>query len=99
MNKKEARKQLELALLKSIEDTLNKHNEIASKKIRKANLKHTKEIAKKFYKTISKLAEPKKVQKASIKPTKKSAPKKAVASKKVIVKSIKKNSAPKKAKK
>jgi len=101
MNKKELRKQLELALVKSIEETLNKHNEIAGKKIRKTNLKHSKDIAKKFYKTIAKLAAVKPARPAGTKAVKKATPKKAKtnAVKKVLVKSIKKNSAPKKAKK
>jgi hypothetical protein len=53
MNKKELRKQLELALVKTIEDTLNKIDSENPKKIRKTTYESSKNIAKKFYKTLN----------------------------------------------
>ncbi|MBL7883712.1 MAG: hypothetical protein JNL69_06560 [Bacteroidia bacterium] len=50
--KKEQRKQLELELLKQIEQTLNKHNPVATKKVAKTIQEISKKIAKKFQKAI-----------------------------------------------
>lgn len=55
MDKKALRKELEQALVKSIEETLNKRNAIAGKQIRKKVEEASKVIAKKFYKAIKAL--------------------------------------------
>ncbi len=57
MNKKELRKELELSLIKVIEETLNKKNPEAGKEIKKATHQASKSVAKKFYKAIKGLAD------------------------------------------
>ncbi len=52
MNKKTLRKELELKLLKGIEETLIKQNSMVGKNIHKITRHASKTIAKKFYKTI-----------------------------------------------
>lgn len=52
MNKKELRKELELTLVKAIEEVLNKKNSEATKKIRKTTYDASKSVAKKFYKSL-----------------------------------------------
>lgn len=52
MNKKELRKELELTLVKTIEEVLNKRNHEAAKKIREITYGASKIIAKKFYKSL-----------------------------------------------
>lgn len=92
MDKKELRKQLELALLKSIEETVSKLNPKVGVAMRKNNHKHSKDIAKKFYKTLKNLSEKKEapvkktikkaVKKKPAKPLKKAISKKAKSAKK-----------------
>ena len=57
MNKKAIRKELAMSLLKGIEEVLNKHNNAASKKIRKTTLDASKQVAKKFVKALKSLPE------------------------------------------
>lgn len=71
MNKKELRKQLELTLVKTIEEVLNKNNSDATKKIRKTTYEASKNVAKKFYKTL----------KAEVKPSIKNSSKKSEVTK------------------
>lgn len=52
MNKKELRKELELTLVKAIEEVLSKKNSEATKKIRKTTYDASKSVAKKFYKSL-----------------------------------------------
>jgi hypothetical protein len=52
MNKKALRKELELNLIKGMEDVLNNHNHKASKKIRKITYQASKTVAKKFVKAL-----------------------------------------------
>jgi hypothetical protein len=52
MNKKELRKELELNLIKGMEEVLNKQNSEVSKKIRKTTHEASKKVAKKFYKAL-----------------------------------------------
>jgi hypothetical protein len=52
MNKKELRKELELTLVKTIEDVLNKHNAKSAKKVRRTTFEVSKIVAKKFYKSL-----------------------------------------------
>jgi hypothetical protein len=59
MDKKTLRKELESALIKSMEETLNKRNAIAGKKIKKKTEAAAKTVAKKFYKAIKELSEKK----------------------------------------
>lgn len=59
MDKKALRKELETALVKSIEEALHKRNAIAGKKIKKAVLEASKKIAKKFSKAIKELSKAK----------------------------------------
>lgn len=59
MNKKELRKELTLNLLKGMEEVLNKHNNKASRKIRKITLEASKSVAKKFVKALKSLPESK----------------------------------------
>jgi hypothetical protein len=86
MNKKALRKQLELALIKAIEETLNKRNALAAGQIKKKVNEASKLIAKKFYKTIKELKNENPVQrlaparKPAAKKTAAKAPKKAKAS-------------------
>lgn len=63
MNKKELRKELELTLVKTIEEVLSKKNAESAKKIRKTTYEAGKMIAKKFYKA----AKEKKVTKPAVK--------------------------------
>ena len=87
MNKKELRKELELALVKSIEDVLSKKNSVASKKVRKTTYEASKAVAKKFYKSLKEKAKPKTKAKPKSKPAAKAksaapAPKVSVGTKK-----------------
>jgi hypothetical protein len=52
MGNKTLRKELELDLIRSIEETLNKRNAIAAGKIKKKVEEASKDVAKKFYKAI-----------------------------------------------
>jgi len=52
MNKKELRKELELTLVKTIEEVLSKKNAESAKKVRKTTHEASKTIAKKFYKAM-----------------------------------------------
>lgn len=52
MKTKEKRQELELALIKSIEEILTKKNPEAAKTIRKTTYETAKKLAKKFYKTL-----------------------------------------------
>lgn len=52
MSKKELRKELELLLVRSIENVLNQKNATTAKSIRKNTLGASKTIAKKFYKSL-----------------------------------------------
>ncbi len=52
MSNKILRKELELTLVKTIEDVLTKANPLATKKIKKATQEAAKSVAKKFFKTI-----------------------------------------------
>ena len=52
MSNKILRKELELTLVKTIEDVLSKINSPATKKINKLTQEASKTIAKKFFKTI-----------------------------------------------
>jgi hypothetical protein len=52
MTNKILRKQLELTLVKTIDDILTKVNAVAAKKIKKSAQEASKTIAKKFFKTI-----------------------------------------------
>jgi len=81
MNKKELRKELELVLVKTIEEVLNKRNSETAKKIRKTTYEGSKTIAKKFYK--------------SLKPTEKSLGKRKKAVKKQMSKTVIKSAGPK----
>lgn len=71
MDKKELRKELEILLIHSIEDTLNKKDSATTKKIRKTTFEVSKVIAKKFYKSI-------KTEATVVKGIRKSTPKKIV---------------------
>ena len=71
MDKKELRKELEILLIHSIEDTLNKRDSTITKKIRKTTFDVSKVIAKKFYKSI-------KTEATATKGKKRLAPKKAL---------------------
>ena len=91
MDKKTLRKELEAALIKSIDETLDKQNAVAGKKIKKKVQEASKSIAKKFYKTIEVLSEMKPVTHETHKkpnaspkkvPAKKTAAKAVVKSKK-----------------
>lgn len=53
MNKKELRKELELVLIKAIEEVLTKKNAFVPAKIRKTTYEASKNVAKKFYKTLN----------------------------------------------
>lgn len=53
MSKKELRKELELSLLKALEDILNKKNTEITKKIRKTSQEASKIVAKKFFKNLN----------------------------------------------
>lgn len=53
MSKKELRKELELSLLKALEDILNKKNAEITKKIRKTSQEASKIVAKKFFKNLN----------------------------------------------
>lgn len=52
MGKKDLRKELELSLVKEIENVLNKLDNTVTGKIRKATYQASKLIAKKFYKAL-----------------------------------------------
>ncbi len=56
MDKKKNRKELEITLVKGIEDILKKNNATASKKITKTTQEAAKYIAKKFYKAMKPVA-------------------------------------------
>lgn len=56
MNKKELRKELELTLVKTIEEVLSKKNADSAKKVRKTTHEASKAIAKKFYKALKEKA-------------------------------------------
>lgn len=76
MSKKELRKELELILIKTIEEVLNKRNAEATKKIKKATQDASKMVAKKFLKIIKTLTEnkiltPKNIVKKTSTPIKK----------------------------
>jgi len=58
MNKKEIRKELELQLLKVIDEVLSKKNASVAKKIRKTSHSSSKKIAKTFYKSVKNVAKP-----------------------------------------
>lgn len=55
MDKKALRKDLEIALSKSIIETLNKRNPLAGKQIKKKIEEVSKTVAKKFYKALKEL--------------------------------------------
>ena len=78
MDKKELRKELELLLVKTIEEVLSKKNSESSKKIRKTTYDSSKTIAKKFYKSLKEKAKPA-AKKAAKKPVKSKAVKKTKA--------------------
>lgn len=78
MKKKELRKELELTLIKAIEEPLNKRNAEAARKIREITFGAAKIIAKKFYKSVKPKA-PKAVVPPVSKPV--AAPKSAVKAK------------------
>ena len=84
MNKKELRKELELTLVKTIEEVLSKKNSEASKKIRKTTYEASKTIAKKFYKSL------KEKPKAKQKPSAENKPKSKPKTKIVVAKTSKK---------
>jgi ribosomal protein RSM22 (predicted rRNA methylase) len=84
MDKKTLRKELEKALISSIEETLNKRNAIAGKQIRKKIEEASKTVAKKFYKAIGQLSDSKPVMPKTI--AKKAAPVKKAATKKAVTK-------------
>jgi hypothetical protein len=67
MNKKELRKELELTLVKTIEEVLSKKNAESAKKIRKTTHESSKAIAKKFYKAIKEKSPVKPANKAKTK--------------------------------
>lgn len=52
MSKKELRKELELSLVKEIENVLNKLDAAITGKIRKTTYQASKQVAKKFYKAL-----------------------------------------------
>jgi len=79
MSKKELRKELELVLIKAIEDVLKKRNAEAAQKIIKTTYEASKTVAKKFLKNIqpimeSKVSTPVKSIKKVIIPIKKAGP-------------------------
>lgn len=81
MSNKEQRKELELLIVKSIEEVLSQKNSEASIKIKKTSALVSKIIAKKFIKAIKSITSTKsKVTKPAI------APKKTVASKANVTK-------------
>jgi hypothetical protein len=65
MSKKELRKQLEILLVKAIQEVLIKSDAETAKKVRKITYESSKNIAKKFYKSL------KTEVKISVKPAKK----------------------------
>lgn len=67
MDKKELRKELELALIKLIQDALNKRNALIAKEIQKTTNESAKNIAKKFYKTLKTKAKIVKAKKGNVK--------------------------------
>jgi hypothetical protein len=85
MNKKELRKELELILVKTIEEVLTKRNSTIPAKIRKTTFEASKSVAKKFYKALKTKA-PKKITKPAAQkskaPTKAAVKKRAIKSKK-----------------
>lgn len=85
MSNKILRKELELTLVKTIEDVLTKVNPAAAGKIKKSTQEASKTVAKKFFKTIKLEAKIKKT------PAKKSVKKTVVSSKKEIKAPIKKS--------
>ena len=84
MNKKQLRKDLELALVKNLEDLLISINPEAAKKVDEIIFGAAKIIAKKFYKSIKQKEEkeaekkPEPAKKKAVKPLAKATPKKAV---------------------
>ena len=71
MSKKELRKELELLLIKTLEEVLNKKDAEATKKIKKTTHEASKMVAKKFFKIIkpvagNKITAPRKVVKKAI---------------------------------
>ena len=67
MDKKELRKELELTLIKLIQDALNKRNALIAKEIQKTTNESAKNIAKKFYKILKTKAKVVKAKKGNIK--------------------------------
>ena len=59
MSKKEIRKELELVLIKTIEEVLNKRNAVATKKIKKNTQVASKMVTKKFLKILKNIEEKK----------------------------------------
>ncbi len=66
MSTKILRKELELTLIKTIEDVLTKVNVGAAKKVNKSTREASKTIAKKFFKTIKSDAKVKKTPSKAI---------------------------------
>lgn len=81
MSKKELRKELELVLVKTIESVLSKKDALIAPKIRKTTAQASKDIAKKFYKSLKSL---------QAKKTNKSMSVKKNISKKSVIKKAKK---------
>ncbi len=67
MDKKELRKELELTLIKLIQDALNKRNALIAKEIQKTTNESAKNIAKKFYKILKTKAKVVKAKKGNVK--------------------------------
>jgi hypothetical protein len=89
MDKKALRKELENALSKSINDTLNKRNALATAEIKKKIEDVSKIVAKKFYKAIKELSKKKVVPAKAIE--KKAAKVKKTPAKKTKVSALPKN--------
>lgn len=79
MNKKQLRKELEVSLVKTIEDLLISVNSDVAKKVNDITLGAAKIIAKKFYKNLKEVNEKKASdkKKKAVKKPQKSAPKKS----------------------
>ncbi len=73
MTKKELRKELELTLVKTIEEVLSKKNPDNAKKLRKTTQEASKVVAKKFYKSLKEKAVVKTKNKPALKTKKKPA--------------------------
>jgi hypothetical protein len=90
MSNKEQRKELELLIVKSIEDVLSQKNSEASKKIKKTSLQASKAIAKKFLKAIKSITSIKsKAVKVARSPKKAANPKVNVPKAKLVAKPVK----------